>query len=219
MIRAKSVVFAFIFVMMGYVLYHNERFLIQPSNPAWGHYGPIGWPLVLHGIAGACALFLAPLQFSDRLRRKYTRLHRMTGRIYVVGALVLAPIGAYIQYWEETLGEPRSFTIATVVDAGLLFTTTAIAFLFAVRRNIPLHRQWMTRSYAVALAFFEIRFITGVTGWEAGGSRAIETAVWACVALSLLLADIANNWTELGRAVRSPAVSRQTIAGPAAETA
>jgi hypothetical protein len=28
-------------------------------------------------------------------------------------------------------------------------STTAIAFLFAYRRRIALHRQWMTRSYAV----------------------------------------------------------------------
>lgn len=54
MIRARAVVFTFILVMMGYVLYHNERFLIQPSSLEWEHYGSIGWPLVLHGVAGAC---------------------------------------------------------------------------------------------------------------------------------------------------------------------
>jgi hypothetical protein len=28
---------------------------------------------------------------------------------------------------------------------------------FALKRMIPQHRQWMTRSYAAALTFFEIR--------------------------------------------------------------
>lgn len=202
MVRAKFVVFGCILAMMGYVLVHNERFLVQPSSPDWAHYGPLGWPLVLHGVAGGCALLLAPLQFSDRLRRKYTALHRVLGRVYVGGVFILAPVGAYVQYSEEALGLPRSFTIATAVDAILLFVTTAIACLFAIRRNIPLHRQWMTRSYAVALVFFEVRFVMGVTGWEAGGALATETAVWACVAIALLLADIANNWAELGRAAR-----------------
>ena len=51
--RAKTVVFAVILVMMGYVLVHNERFLVQPSHPDWQHYGPLGWPLVLHGVTPA----------------------------------------------------------------------------------------------------------------------------------------------------------------------
>jgi uncharacterized membrane protein len=77
-----------------------------------------------HGLAGACAILLGPLQFSDRLRQKFTKLHRVTGRIYIVGAAVLAPLGAYIQYFNERIGEPRSFTIAAGVDAALLMVTT-----------------------------------------------------------------------------------------------
>jgi hypothetical protein len=45
-------------------------------------------------------------------------------------------------------------------------TTTAVALLFAVRRRIALHRQWMTRSHAVALVFFEGRFVAGVLGLD-----------------------------------------------------
>src|SRR5262245_25036444 len=101
--RAKTVVFAAIAVMTAYVIYHNERFLIDPSHPVWQHYETFKWWLLPHGLAGACALFLVPLQFSDRLRARYTKLHRVIGRIYVVGALVLAPLGAYIQYVEEPL--------------------------------------------------------------------------------------------------------------------
>ena len=36
MIRSKHLVFAIIFVVMGYVLAHNERFLVEPDNPVWG---------------------------------------------------------------------------------------------------------------------------------------------------------------------------------------
>ena len=38
MIRAKYAVFAVIAVVTGYVLYHNERFLIEPDHPLWEHY-------------------------------------------------------------------------------------------------------------------------------------------------------------------------------------
>jgi len=205
MVRAKYVVFAFIVVMMGYVLYHNERFLVQPDDPAWEHYGALGGWLLFHGVAGGAALLLAPLQFSDRLRRKYTKLHRVTGRVYVAGVFVLAPFGAYIQYLDETLaGLPRSFTVASAVDAVLLLATTAIALMFAIKRRIPQHRKWMTRSYAVALVFFEVRFILGVTGWEALGPAVTETVVWTCLAFAVLIGDFANEWIELRTAVTAP---------------
>lgn len=195
--RSKYALFAFIGAMIAYVLYHNERFLIEPANPAWKHYQQIGVFLLVHGVAGTSALILAPMQFSDRLRKRFTKLHRVAGRIYITGALILAPMGAYIQYLDQQLGIfPRSFTVETVIQATLLATTTAIGFAFALRRMIPQHRQWMTRSYAAALTFFEIRLILGVMGWDDDPVLA-ETVVWSCTAMALLIGDIANQLYEL----------------------
>jgi hypothetical protein len=89
-------------------------------------------------VAGACALLLAPMQFSDWLRQRFTKMHRIVGRIYIAGVFVLAPLGAYIQYLEERLGVPRTFTIATAVDAILLISTTAIALFFILNRRIQM---------------------------------------------------------------------------------
>src|SRR6185503_19289472 len=105
--RLKYLVFAVIGLMGGYVLYHNERFLLDPSHPIWQHYDPFKWWLLPHGIAGACALFLAPLQFAEGLRRRHTTLHRTVGTIYVVATFILAPIGLYIQYLDEAQGAAR----------------------------------------------------------------------------------------------------------------
>lgn len=221
-LRSKYVVFSVIAVMMSYVLYHNERFLIEPTNPIWQHYEPFKWFLLPHGLFGATVLLLAPLQFSDRLRRRFTRLHRIVGRCYVVGAFVLAPLGAYIQYYEERMGFPRSFTVLAVVDAVMLIGTTAIAFLFAYKRKIALHRQWVTRSYAVALVFIAGRFVLGVSGWEQLGVEIAQAIIWACLALSVPIADIANNWLEMRAALSAEARSRlpmkQHLPEPAVET-
>ena len=199
-LRFGTLVFSIIVLMMMYVLYHNERFLIDRSDPIWNHYHPFRWWLLPHGLAGACALLLGPMQFSDRLRQRYTRLHRVVGRIYVAGALVAAPLGAYIQYFQERhSGGPRSFTMAGVVDATLWMLTTGIAFAFALQGKLPQHRQWMTRSFAVAIVFLEVRVILGITGWESGGSHVVETTVWVCLAFSLLFADLALQWQELSR--------------------
>ena len=196
-LRAKYLLFAFVGLMLAYVLRHNESFLIHPADPVWQHYQPFKWWLLQHGIAGACALLLGPMQFSDRLRRRYTKLHRVVGRFYVAGAVIGAPLGAYIQYrFDEKLGDSRGFSIATVVDASIWMLTTLIALGFALKRKIPQHRQWMTRSYAVAIVFLEVRVVAGLGGWG-GNSAATETIVWSCVACSLLFADIAIQWQEL----------------------
>jgi hypothetical protein len=206
--RPKYVVFAFIAAMAAYVLFHNEHFLIDASHPVWKHYEPFKWWLLPHGIAGACVLILAPMQFSERLRTRFTTLHRATGGIYVASALFLAPLGVYIQYLDEAQGAARSFTIAAAVDAALLMTTTTIGLVFALKRMFTQHRQWMIRSYAVALTFLEIRFILGITGLDQPFDWAtLEVVVWTCVALSILVGDVANQWYDLAMARPRPAVA------------
>jgi hypothetical protein len=216
--RTKHLVFVFIAAVAAYVVFHNERFLIEPSNPVWQHYRSIGWWLLVHGVAGACALILAPLQFSDRLRSRFAKLHRVAGRVYILAAFVLAPLGAYIQYLDEGLaGASRSFTIASSTNAVLLMSTTGIGFVFALKRMIPQHRQWMTRSYAVALVFFEVRFILGISGLDRPFDfTVVETVVWVCLAFAVLLGDIANQVYEL-QPMRTLVATTQSTQAVAAE--
>ena len=186
-VNAKYVVFILIAIMSTYVLYHNERFLIDSSHPVWQRYEPFKWWLLPHAVFGAIVLLFAPLQFSDRLRQRFTKSHRVMGRLYVVGALVLAPLGAYIQYYQERTGAPRSFTILAGVDAAMLMGVTLLAFLFAYKRKIALHRQWAIRSYSVALVFITGRFVMGVTGWETLGVEIVQAIIWSCLALSMVV--------------------------------
>jgi uncharacterized membrane protein len=209
--NAKYAVFSAIAVMLVYVLFHNERFLVEPEDAAWQRYEPFKWWLLPHGVGGALVMLLAPLQFSDRLRRRFTRLHRISGRLYVAGVCVLAPTGAYIQYFQERLGFPRSFTVLAVVDAVMLLVTTLVAVVFAYRRKIAQHRQWMMRSYAVALVFLEVRFILGVTGWEQLGVEIVQAVIWSCLAMSILLADLASHWLEIRAALAVPVRSQAGV--------
>ena len=70
-LRPKHLLFAVLGLMAAYVLQHNERFIVDPKAPVWAHYQPFKWWLLAHGLGGACALLLAPMQFSDRLRRRF----------------------------------------------------------------------------------------------------------------------------------------------------
>ena len=217
-LNAKTVVFTVISLASLYVLYHNERFLVEPDNPVWQRYESFKWWLLPHGLFGAIVLLFAPLQFSDRLRQRFTKAHRVMGRLYVVGALFCAPLGAYIQYYLERTGMPRSFTILALVDAAMLMGTSLLAFVFAYKRKIALHRQWATRSYAVALVFIAGRFVLGVTGLETHGIEIVQAIIWSCLALSVPAADVALNWKDLraGSTVRvRPAAARKPTVGVA----
>lgn len=215
-LNAKYVVFSVLAVMSLYVLYHNERFLIDSSHPVWQHYEPFKWWLLPHAVFGAIVLLVAPFQFSNRIRQRWTRAHRVLGRLYVIGVVVLAPLGAYIQYYQERAGAPRSFTVLAIVDALMLMTATAFAGLFAYKRKIALHRQWATRSFAIAFVFIAGRFVMGVTGWEALGVEIVQAIIWSCLALSVVVADISLHWNELRSAVRVPVKTRVTprVANP-----
>jgi hypothetical protein len=135
------------------------------------------------------------------------------GRLYVIGAMGLAPLGAYIQYYQERMGAPRSFTVLGIVDATMLIGATSLAFLFAFRRKIALHRQWATRSYAIALVFIGGRFVMGITGWETLGVEIVQAIIWSCLALAVPLADVSLHWKEiralLSRSVKT-AVPKET---------
>lgn len=191
-LRPKFLLFTFIGLLYVYVLWHNESFLINRADSEWLHISPFKWILLPHGLAAACALLLGPFQFSERLRRRFTKLHRVMGRFYVAGCLIGAPIGIYVQYFETVHlynNDPVEFslTIASVFQAGIWIFCTLMALAFILQRKIQLHRQWMTRSFACAIIFLEVRFIAGVFNVDV---KFIEIIVWSCVASAVPLADL-----------------------------
>src|SRR5260370_3613195 len=130
-LRPKYLLFAFIGLMLAYVLRHNEHFLIDAKDPNWAHIHPFRWYLLPHGIMGACALLLGPLQFSDRLRQRFAKFHRVVVRFYVAGVFIWAPMCLYIQYFEERMGGAPSFSFPAGTDAafGMLTPPLAVSFL------------------------------------------------------------------------------------------
>jgi uncharacterized membrane protein len=207
LLRPKYLLFGFVGMMLAYVIPHDESFLVHPKDPLWQHYESFKWWLLPHGIAGACALLLGPMQFSDRLRNRFRKLHRLVGRIYVAGVFVAAPLGFYIQYFQEHMGDPRSFTVAGAVEATLWMTTTGIAFVFILNGKVHEHRQWRIRSFAVALVFLEVRVIGGVGGWADLDVHANETIVWVCLAFAILSADLVLQWQGSTSGVRRHSVA------------
>lgn len=206
-LRPKYLLFGFIGLMFAFVMVTSERFLIDANHPEWKHIEPFKWWLLPHGLTAACALILGPLQFSDRLRLRHAKLHRVVGWIYIAGTFIGAPLGAYIQYLDEQTGFARSFTIETALQATLWMLTTGIALAFILKGKVQQHRQWMTRSFGTGpLIFLEARVIFAVAGIQ--DPKAIETVVWICTASSIFIADVVLQVQELLRNRPLPAKSR-----------
>ncbi len=186
--RAKTILFLLIGVMYAFVLWTNESFLFNKADPEWAHIAPFQMMLLPHGLAAALALFLGPFQFSERLRRKYVTVHKTCGYLYIAGCYIGAPLGLYIQRFEEKMGTySHSFTIATALDAGIWIFATTMALIMIRTKRMQQHRQWMIRSFACALIFLEVRAIMVFFQLP---EPAVEAVVWACVAAAFPLADL-----------------------------
>jgi uncharacterized membrane protein len=197
--RPKYLLFSVIGAMALYVLFKFEHFLIDSKDPEWTHIASFKWWLLIHGLAGACALILGPMQFSERLRQRYLGLHRVVGRIYVFAVFISAPVGVIIQHADEKLGMTRGFTIETTVQSTLWVLTTAIAWVLILKGKVAQHRQWMTRSFGTGpLIFIEVRVILGLLDIQ--DPHVVETVVWICTASSIFVADAVLQVEELLRA-------------------
>lgn len=114
---------------------------------------PIG--IYLHVFASALALALGPFQFSTRLRRRFPKMHRWSGRLYLgIGVLLGGLAGLYMAThafggWPAKLGFAGSALV-------WLYTGTE-AYRSALRGDFVSHRRWMIRNFSVTLAAVTLR--------------------------------------------------------------
>lgn len=112
---------------------------------------------LLHVVPGGLFLALAPLQFSSRIRSRHLRLHRWSGR-----GLLLAGVASVAPAFYFGLLMPFGGAVEAIAIAlfGALFVASlARAFVAIRRRQVELHREWMIRAFAVAVAISSIRVI------------------------------------------------------------
>lgn len=124
--------------------------LLLPANPRMTA-SPL--PVVVHVLSAVPYAVLGAFQFSSRLRRRHPRWHRSTGRLVVVLGLLVALSGLWMTLFyarQPGTGE-LSFVFRLVFGSAL--AACIVLGLSAIRRgDVPTHRAWMTRGYAIALA-------------------------------------------------------------------
>lgn len=118
----------------------------------------VPWSLFVHSLGGVLFGLLGPLQFAGVIKRRFGRLHRVTGRVFVAAGLLLA-LSSLRLLAEFPTPSTWVLTIARLA-AGVGLAAAMITALVAVlRRDIPRHRAWMIRAYAVGMGAATISFI------------------------------------------------------------
>jgi hypothetical protein len=203
----KHLFFAIVGLMTLFVIWNNERFVLNPQAPEWGHYHPIRWHLVPHGLGGTLALALGALQFSTRLRRRHLRIHRLTGKLYIAGTFIAGPVAIRMAF----INSPWFLVPFTIIQAGTWMLFTGIAYVCIRRTDVASHREWMVRSYGIVLIFLEGRVLMAIPALGQKGMDAIVLVNWACLVVTLVVTECFLCWPRL--VSRGPGSSRSAQLG------
>jgi uncharacterized membrane protein YozB (DUF420 family) len=136
-----------------------------------------------HILPGVVYLVGAPFQLSRGFRKRHLATHRRLGRI-VLPAGITAGIFAIIFGTMFPFGGPLEAS-ATVLFGGYFVAALITAFLAIKRGDVPHHRRWMIRAFAIGLAVGTIRVWIGV--FQAFGLMSLQDSFGVAFWLSFLL--------------------------------
>jgi uncharacterized membrane protein len=188
--QAKLVFFVIFGVLTVFVTYMKNARIVDPASEIAQHFAPVKWYLVVHAFFGGLAMLLGAFQFSNRLRARYLKVHRILGYVYIVSVFISAPLAIPMAKRIDSL----SLTAASGVQAFGWMVTAAIA-LYCVRQgNITQHRRWMIRSYPFAMVFTVARIIIPIPPILKMGLTGVEMVVWTTIALAAILPNIFLDW-------------------------
>ena len=201
--QAKLVFFVVFGLVTVSVTYMKNVRILDPSSDTAQHFAPVKWYLVAHAFFGATAMLLGVFQFSNRLRARYLKLHRVLGYVYVVSVFISAPLAIPVASRIDSM----SLAAASGVQSFGWMVTTAVA-LYCIRHgNIAQHRRWMVRSYPFAMVFTVARIIIPIPAILRMGFTGIEMVVWTTIAMAAFLPNIVLEWRAIVTRPRVKAVA------------
>ena len=144
---------------------------------------------LLHILPGALLIVLMPLQFVSRIRTRHLSWHRWSGRVLIVLGFVVGT-SALVMSYTMAIGGANE-TAATTLFAILFLLFLTMGFWNIRRGRIVQHREWMIRTFGVALGIATTRPIVGVffAARRLSPHEFFGTAFWLGFTLTLLVAE------------------------------
>jgi uncharacterized membrane protein len=178
------------YIPISYLLYGiNEGYLALKTqailnSKTWQFF------LYAHIISGGIAILIGWIQFSETLQKKWTNLHRIIGKTYLVSALICSLSGIYVGFF-ATGGVIAAAGFITV--ACLYFYTTLQGFLTIKKGQIIQHQNFMTYSYAVCLSAVSLRLsTTAVYFLDLDYTSSYQIIAWTAWLPNLMIAYLIN---------------------------
>ena len=158
MTRVKTGLWGVSALLCTMIAIYSYRYLYAPGSQSLSpgvlaNFYHLPW-LYVH-VAGACsALLIMPFQLLPAVRRKAPGLHRILGRVYVVGCLS-GGLGGLILAFGSTAGPIATAGFAPL--AVIWIFSTLQGWRFAVLRRFDEHRAWMIRSFSLTFGAVTLR--------------------------------------------------------------
>ena len=165
--KSKSLFKAFFYVSMLYFTYllvlitlqyipidFNVAFLrIKQDEIQLKHYQIA---FFTHVYTSIFVLFFGLFQFSQYIRTKYLKLHKLTGYAYVILILFFSSISGLVMGFYANGGtfSKISFCLLSI----LWFYYTYKALRSIINKKINQHKNYMLRSYSLTLSAISLRF-------------------------------------------------------------
>lgn len=184
-----------------YYLHYNPAAFTDPIRGAANYWTMRGW-LLMHMTGGMVAVLTGPFQFWTGFRMRYARLHRITGRIFL-GGVAVGSIGAYRMAISTTFGWAFGFALLALASAW--FTSAGMAFYAILKGQIPVHKEWMVRTYVITFAFVTFRVLNDYypgARLQPDGDRAVAIG-WASWVFPLMFTEIILQLRRMRASARS----------------
>ena len=151
--------------------------------------------VVMHMVGGTFTLLLGPTQFWSFIRNRFMKFHRMAGKIYILGIVLIGISAGRLSLISPCVPCRISLFLLTLFAV----VSTFFAWKAIKAGNIKTHRQMMVRSYICVLAFvlvrvndvFPLDFLFGKIG-DPTFARVVQEYFWSFV--PLILAEIWMTW-------------------------
>ena len=179
-----------VIVLSGVIALHAFGFQLRISGGPEFHVRFDTMPVLgaFHIVGSGVALLIGGFQFSRRLRARSPFAHRLIGRVYLISVL---------------FGGIGGLAVATIADGGPVarvgFGLLGVVWLYsgwqayaaARRRDIALHRLWMTRNFALTFAAVTLRIYLGVMTGALGMAfeDAYPVVAWLCWVPNLIVVE------------------------------
>lgn len=147
---------------------------------------------LLHVVPGGLFLLLAPIQFVPAIRNRYLRAHRRLGRVLIIAALISGAAGLFFGFYRPIGGVREAVPIALF---GVFLFISAIRAYVAIRKGqVAVHREWMIRAFATALAISTVRIAAAAIDyaqvWANNHRSQFVLAIWSGWLITLAIAEI-----------------------------